>query len=48
MTLCRLVKLIFEQYGVELPQLAELPTCIKLDQAVAAWKHIVQYYANRR
>ena len=48
--LCRLVdtlELVLGQYGVELPQLEELPASIKLDQAVAAWKHIVQYYAKR-
>ena len=48
--LCRLVEtleLVLEQYGVELPQLAELPASIKLDQAVAAWKYIMQYYAKR-
>ena len=29
-----------------LPQLDKFPTSVKLDQAVAAWKHIVHYYAN--
>ena len=41
------LELVLDQYGVELPQLAELPASIKLDQAVAAWKYIVQYYAKR-
>ena len=45
--LVKMLKSILEQYGVELPQLAEFPASIKLDQAVAAWKHIVHYYAKR-
>ena len=41
------LELVLDQYGTELPQLAEFPSSIKLNQAVAAWKHIVYYYAKR-
>jgi hypothetical protein len=41
------LKPILDRYGVDLP-LTEFPASIKLDQAVAAWKHIVHYYdANK-
>lgn len=48
---CRLkdtLKSVLKQYGtdLELPQLDKFPACIKMNQAVAAWKHIVHYYAN--
>ena len=41
------LELVLDQYGTELPQLAEFPSSIKLNQAVATWKHIVYYYAKR-
>jgi hypothetical protein len=46
---CRLteiLELVLYEYGTGLPQLTELefPASIKLNQAVAAWKHIVRYY----
>lgn len=34
-------------YEPELPQLAQLPVSIKLNQAVATWKHIVHYYDQK-
>ena len=41
------LRFVFDQYGTELPQLKEFPASIKLDQAVATWKHIVHYYTKQ-
>ena len=38
-----ILEIVLDQYGMELPQLSEFPMSIKLDQAVATWKHITQY-----